>query len=50
MGWRPWEVRRCTLADFFASFNGWKIANGAADQPSMSREEIMELRAELWGE
>jgi hypothetical protein len=43
MGWRPWEVRACTLLDFEAALSGWLMAQGHDDGPDISPEAIKEL-------
>lgn len=49
MGWRPWEVRQCTLADLFSAFDGWKLANGIAEK-DLSPDEVADIRAFAFGE
>jgi len=45
MGWRPHEVRACSLDDFVTVVEGYAEANGA--KPEMSRDEARAIRTEL---
>lgn len=45
MGWRPWEVRACTLADFEDALDGWLAAQGVDQGPDTSPEAVAELDA-----
>lgn len=50
MGWKPDEIRKCSLNDFAAAFEGWQAAHGGPrnwkDQVDYSPEAIAELEAE----
>lgn len=51
MGWRPWEVEQCGLAEFMATFEGWCEANGAGGKPEkMTEDEALALRRAAFGE
>lgn len=39
MGWRPWEVYKCTVAEFAAVYNGWLSAHCGA--PSDGESDIV---------
>jgi len=45
MGWRPSEVRECTLADFEDAFDGWLSVQGVDQGPDMSDAAVEELDA-----
>lgn len=44
MGWKPNEVRAATLFDFDAAFEGWRMANGAADD-ELTTDDLEEHEA-----
>lgn len=48
MGWRPHEVRACSISDFQACFDGWNKARGAGED-AMPQSEIDELKGLLDG-
>jgi predicted lipoprotein len=43
MGWRPDEVRACTMAEFAAAQEGWLAAQGVDLGPT--REDVAEMEA-----
>lgn len=43
MGWTPADVRACSLGDFFAALDGWKRAQGAADEIDLSDADVRDL-------
>ncbi len=47
MGWRPWEVRRATIAEFRAAYEGFKAFHGGGEDGSapLSRAELDDLKA-----
>lgn len=47
MQWRPWEVYRCTVNEFEASYNGWFTANCAPAENAdpITRGELDDLQA-----
>lgn len=49
MGWKPWEVRQTTFADFMAAYDGWRAMQpGGNDPRQFSPEEAAALRAEAF--
>lgn len=43
MGWRPDEVRRCSLSDFLAAFEGWSIAQGG--EPPLKQSDVERIES-----
>jgi len=42
IGWRPWEVRRCSLRDFAAVVDGWVKSQGGDVGPTETDVETLE--------
>ncbi len=48
MGWRPWEVRRCGLAEFSAAYRGWLKSQGVdPDDRPFGREDLERLKEQV---